>query len=212
MEVSFSKLTSTRWQDLMKLNSVCWSSLDCITSTFSMVRHWIVSMASAEWAPSLSQRNQMKSSWSSQLLRTFVSKVSTRLPVKNCCPLSSKPLLRHRELVKRTSESTKFLKQHSMIILRNQSAEIPLTICQMKSTEQLPKSRLALVLQPDSKKARQRQQLAMLWTGLRMISDAHRLWLEGRRTKKMLPLVTLISRQFLVKVLLGASISHIYPQ
>ena len=177
-----------------------------------MVRHWTASMASAEWAPSLSQRNQMKSSLSSQLLRTFVSKVSTRLPAKNCCPLSSKLMLRHRKLAKRTSESTMFLKHPSVIMLRSRSAEIPLTICQTMSTEQLAKNRPALVLQPDSKKARQRQQLAMLSTGLRLISDAHRLWLERRRDVKMLLLVTLILRLFLVRVHLGASISHIYPK
>ena len=196
----------------MKLNIVCWWSLVCTTSIFSMVRHWIASMASAEWAPSLNPRNLMKSSWSSLLLRIFVSKVSTRLPAKICCPLSSKLMLRHRKPVKRTSESTMFLKHHSVIMLRSRSAEIPLTICRMNSTEQLAKSRRALVPQPDSKKARQRQQLAMLWTRLRLISDAHQLWLERRRDVKMLLLVTLILRQFLVRVHLGASISHIYPK
>ena len=194
----------------MNVKSVCWWSLVCTTSIFSMVRHWIASMASAEWAPSLSQRNQIKSSLSSQLLRTFVSKVSTRLPAKICCPLSSKLMLRHRKLVKRTSESTMFQKNHSVIMPRNRSAEIPLTICQMNSTEQLAKSRPALVLRPDSKKARQRQQLAMLWTRLRLISDAHQLWLERRRDVMMLLLVTLILKQFLVRVHLGASIWHIY--
>ena len=153
----------------------------------------------------------MKSSWSSLLRRTFVSLVSTQLPAKASKALFKKAMLKHREHKRKPSGYTTFRKHHSWNLLRSRSAGTPTTICQMSNTEHLLMRWLSWATLPDSKKARLRLLLETTCPRLRQISGAHLLLLAKRQTLTMFNLVTLISRQFLVKVLLGASTSLIYP-
>ena len=120
-------------------------------------------------------------------------------------------MLKHREHRRKPLEYTSFRKLLSWNLLRSPSAGTPSTTCQMSNSDHLLMRWLPLAMLPDSKRARLRRLLETICPRLRQISNAHLLLLAKRQTLKTFNLETLILRQFLVKVLLGASTSLISP-